>query len=173
MITRNNQESDVLCVLFLLFTTGMSLSVRCPNRKLCRLLLAALVLLLLLHATISGRDGARFDIGFLTKDRPIKLHYSGDNQLEPNTSFINSGLSRTKELETELKQSNLTEFWRIAGHMLGQNELYPEDFNVSIVVNKMATSKIVTAQRSPGGTSFKWKIRLEGGQYAIFKPQLV
>ncbi|XP_064598840.1 glycosaminoglycan xylosylkinase-like [Liolophura sinensis] len=153
----------------------MSLSVRFPNRKLWRVLLAAVALVALLHVLTSDRT--LFYTCHLMKDSAqvsqIKLPFPRDNQIESNSSFTQTGLSKTKELEEELNHSNLAEFWETAGHMLGPNGLYPEDFNVSIVLNKMATSKIVSAQGSPGGTSYKWKVRLEGGQYAIFKPQLV
>ena len=64
-------------------------------------------------------------------------------------------------------------FWKRIDAMITNDNLYSEDFDVSLVMNVLRHARIVKADLFCARTSYKWTLYLQGGQRIVFKPKLV
>ena len=64
-------------------------------------------------------------------------------------------------------------FWERIDSMITNDNLYSEDFNVSMVVNVLRHAKLVKADLFLVRNSYKWILYIQGGQRVVFKPWLV
>ena len=59
--------------------------------------------------------------------------------------------------------------WVRANNAMNKRELYSEGFDVDEVLFALRNSKIIAAKALHRRTTFKLKLQLEGGQWAMFK----
>jgi len=83
---------------------------------------------------------------------------------------------------------NSTAFWAHVASIATNRYLYPAEFDIDVVLHRLATAKIIEAQLfsqdDPDvnfgqtlaggsvdyGSTHKWLLHLDGGQLVIFKP---
>ena len=70
-------------------------------------------------------------------------------------------------------ERNYTEFWTSVRELVGDDCLYPKTFDVSQVTTALRQAKINHVDLFMQQTSLKFKMVLEGGQTAIFKPMIM
>ena len=63
----------------------------------------------------------------------------------------------------------MTNFWSYVKGLVKGDTLYPNDFEVTLVIKELRHAKILHADVFHSATSLKWMLTLEGGQKAIFK----
>ena len=65
------------------------------------------------------------------------------------------------------------DIWKMASSFLTNREVYPahKQFEVSLILRMMATTKIIAADVLPKGTQLKLLLVLKGGQKVVFKPK--
>ena len=66
----------------------------------------------------------------------------------------------------------MSEFWEQTDALISlvKGELYRERSDEEKVLFALRTARIIQAETLREGSSFKWLLRLDGGQQAVFKP---